>query len=237
MENNFNIGEVASFWDKMGENYDAKNLMFRETHLQRYVESMKHLELRPGQKILNIWSRTGGAVEFLKNKEPQIEITNMEVSEVFIGIAKRKFPREKFSKTDLENIGAENSYFDHILSLETLEHAPNPTKLLEEFYRVLKPGGTLVMSLPPKTAELAEKVSFLFFGNHGEGPHNFLSSKTVKKLLSGAGFSLLLHKGTLLIPVGPSWARKLGEKIIEKFQNTPIREMGIRQFYICEKQK
>jgi ubiquinone/menaquinone biosynthesis C-methylase UbiE len=80
MKNDFNIEEVASFWNKIGENYDRKNIKFREIHLQRYVEAMKHLDLKPGQKILNLWSRTGGAIEFLKNKEPGIEITNMEVS-------------------------------------------------------------------------------------------------------------------------------------------------------------
>ncbi len=235
MENNFNIGEVASFWNKIGENYDIKNLKFKDVHFQRYTESIKYLDLKPGQKILNLWSRTGEAIDFLKNKEPRIEIINMEVADSFIEIAKRKFPQEKFLKTDLEKLDFEDNCFDHILSLETLEHTPRPQKLLEEFYWTLKPGGTLVLSLPPRTAELAEKISFFFFGNHGEGPHNFLSSKTVKKLLSEAGFNLILHKATLLIPFGPSWLTRLGEKIIEKFQSTIISEFGIRQFYVCRK--
>lgn len=235
MENNFNIEEVASFWNKIGENYDKKNEKFKEVHQQRYVETMKYLDLKPEQKILNLWSRTGGAIKFLRNKEPHIEITNMDVSEKFLEISKQKFPQEKFMKTDLEYLSFEDNYFHHILSLETLEHTPQPEKLLKEFYRALKPNGTLVLSLPPKTAEFAERISFLFFGNHGEGPHKFLPSKTVKKLLSETGFNLILHKGTLLIPFGPPWLKKFGEKIIEKLQNTPIRELGIRQFYVCKK--
>jgi ubiquinone/menaquinone biosynthesis C-methylase UbiE len=235
MENDFNIKEVASFWDKVGENYESKNARFKEVHLQRYIESIKHLDLKPGQKILNLWSRTGDAVEFLKKGEPRIEITSMEVSDSLIEIARKKFPQEKFLKTDLENLNFENDYFHHILSLETLEHAPKPKKLLGEFYRVLKPGGTLVLSLPPKTAKFAERISFFFFGNHGEGPHNFLPSKTVKKLLFETGFNLILHKATLLIPAGPQWLMKFGEKTIEKFQNTFIAELGIRQFYVCKK--
>lgn len=235
IKNNFTIDEVASFWNRIGENYDSINAKFKEVHSQRFTESVKHLNLRNGDKILNIWSRTGNAINFLKNKEPRAEIINLEVSDIFIEISKRKFPTEKFSKTDLENLDFENNYFDHILSLETLEHAPNPLKLLKEFYRVLKPGGTIVLSLPPRTAELAEKISYLFFGNHGEGPHKFLPSKTVKKLLAEAGFKLILHKSTLLIPAGPPWLIKFGEKIIEKFQNTFVSELGIRQFYVCEK--
>lgn len=235
MKNNFNISEVASFWNKIAENYDDTNIKFKNVHLQRYAESIKHFDLKPGQKLLNLWSRTGGAIEFLKKKEPRIKITNMEVADSFIEIAKKKFPQETFLKTNLETLNFEDGYFDHILSLETLEHTPDPEKLLKEFHRVLKPGGTLVMSLPPKTAEFAEKISFLFFGNHGEGPHKFLPSKTVKKLLSETEFNLVLHKGTLLIPFGSPWLIKSGEKIIEKFQNTFVSELGIRQFYVARK--
>jgi 2-polyprenyl-3-methyl-5-hydroxy-6-metoxy-1,4-benzoquinol methylase len=119
--------------------------------------------------------------------------------------------------------------------LETLEHTPNPSQLLKEFYRVLKSEGTLVMSLPPATAELAEKISRWIFNNHGEGPHKFLASKTVKNLLVGAGFRLILHKGTLLVPLGPLWLMNFGEKIINKFPNTFISELGIRQFYVAQK--
>jgi ubiquinone/menaquinone biosynthesis C-methylase UbiE/peptidoglycan/xylan/chitin deacetylase (PgdA/CDA1 family) len=235
LKNNFTIEEVASFWTKLGEKYDEANENFKEVHAQRYTEAIKYLELKPGDKILNIWSRTGKAIPFLRSKEQNIEIHNLEVSDSFLKIAGQKFPKETFAKTDLENLDFPDNYFDRILSLETLEHTPSPPKLLREFYRVLKPNGVLVMSLPPATAELAEKISRWFFGNHGEGPHKFLSSKIVKALLADAGFKLILHKGTLLIPFGPAWLMKLGEKIINKFQNSFISEMGIRQFYVAKK--
>jgi hypothetical protein len=45
--------------------------------------------------------------------------------------------------------------------------------------------------------------------------------------------SLLAHnKATLLIPVGPKFLRDFGERIIQRFPDTFISELGIRQFYI-----
>jgi 2-polyprenyl-3-methyl-5-hydroxy-6-metoxy-1,4-benzoquinol methylase len=120
-----------------------------------------------------------------------------------------------------------------VLSLETLEHAPDPGLFLKEIHRVLKTDGTLVMSLPPATAEFPHKMYDLLTDDHGEGPHKFLSSKTVKSLLKTANFRLILHKGTLLVPVGPVFLQKLGEIAINLLQKTFISELGIRQFYIA----
>lgn len=234
MENNFTITDVAAFWDKVAEKYDSTNLKFEEAHYQRFREAVKHLNAKKGARILNIWSRTGNAIPFLKEKFPDAEIINMEVSDNLILLARQKFPDENFMKTDLENISFENDFFDAVLSLETLEHAPKPLALIKELHRVLKPEGKLVMSLPPKTARFAERISFYLLKNHGEGPYNFLPSKTVKKLLAESGFKLILHKGTLLFPFGPKWFRNFGEKIIAR-SNGFIRELGIRQFYVARK--
>jgi len=235
LDNSFTIEQVRSFWNKIIDVYESSNEQFEDAHLQRFQEAIKHLDLKPNQKILNIWSRTGLAIPYLRQKCQDIEIYNLEVADKFIEVAKKKHPQEKFQKTNLKELPFSDNYFDHILSLETLEHAPSPLTFLKELHRTLKPSSLLVMSLPPATAELPLRIYELFFSNHGEGPHKFLSSRKVKKLLSMAGFELIFHKGTLFIPVGPKWLKTLGEKIINLFQKTPLSELGIRQFYICQK--
>ncbi len=234
MTNNFKISEVTKFWDNIAEEYDRINKNIGQAHYQRFTESIKYLNIKNGDRLLNIWSRTGNALPYLK-KIANLDIDNLEASPIMIKIAKNKFPQDKFYTTDLTNLDYSDNYFDAILSLETLEHSPQPQKLLNEFYRVLKPGKFLVMSLPPATAELPLRIYEIFFENHGEGPHKFLSSKKVKKMIKNSGFQLILHKGTLLIPAGPKYIQKIGEKIIEKLQKTPIKELGIRQFYVCKK--
>ena len=41
-----------------------------------------------------------------------------------------------------------NNQFDHILCTEVLEHAEDPGTLMEEMHRVLKPGGSLILTVP-----------------------------------------------------------------------------------------
>ena len=233
MENRFTLNEVRSFWDRVADSYESSHDHIREAHFQRFEVAHKHLMLKPGMNVLNVWSRTGEAVPYLRKQCREIELYNLEVSPRFIEIAAKHFPEERFDETDLACLRFESGFFDYILSLETLEHAPKPLQFLKECHRVLKPHGILVMSLPPAAVELPAALFRLFAHDHGEGPHRFLSSKRVKCLLHEAGMTLLAHKATLLIPVGPKFLRDFGERIIQRFPDTFISELGIRQFYIA----
>ena len=235
MKNNFTIKEVIEHWDKIAAIYDPCNKKPSNPHFQRFVVGVGFMNPQPKMKVLNIWSRTGDSIQFLRNKCKDAALYNLEASKNMIKIAKKKYPAEKFHTTDLENLDYSDNFFDYILCLETLEHTPKPSKLLKEFHRTLKPTGRLILSLPPASAELNYRIYTFVFRSHGEGPHKFLSTKTVKKLLKETRFELLLHKSTLLIPVFGEVIMNLGEKIIEKFQDTFIAELGVRQFYVCKK--
>jgi ubiquinone/menaquinone biosynthesis C-methylase UbiE len=50
--------------------------------------------------------------------------------------------------SDITAIPAPNASFDAILCSEVLEHVPEPTHALDEFLRLLKPGGTLILTAP-----------------------------------------------------------------------------------------
>lgn len=55
-----------------------------------------------------------------------------------------------FEKGTVLNIPFKSNYFDYILILDVLEHisAKNTPKALREIYRVLKKGGTIIVSVP-----------------------------------------------------------------------------------------
>lgn len=49
---------------------------------------------------------------------------------------------------DITDIPEPDASFDAILCSEVLEHLPEPTKALDEFARLLKPGGRLILTAP-----------------------------------------------------------------------------------------
>ena len=228
--NRFKESEVISFWDKIAENYVKENEKVDKIHNQRFVETVKNLRLKPGMKVLNVWSRDGGLVPFIRKACEGIELTNYELSPKLCKLSKKLYPNEKFIQGSLHDFPFKDNHFDVIISLETLEHVSIPLKFLNECYRVIKYKGQFVMSLPPATAEYTSIAVNLLKLHHGEGPHRFLPPQIVKSMLATSGFKLIKHKGTLFFYIGP----KFLEKYVPKFLKDIF---GIRQFYISYAEK
>jgi len=233
--NRFTIGEVREFWDGVADEYVHKDDSLASTHFQRFERAFALFQPTDGMRALNLWSRNGEAVDYFRRHAPHIDLINAEVSGRLISKARARYPDELFVKTALGPLPFPDDEFDFILSLETLEHAPDPLRFLRELARVLKPGGTLVMSCPPATAELPLRVYEFFFHNHGEGPHRFPPSREVKGLVHAAGLELQRHESTLFIPAGPRWLRRLEPWVERMAARTPLRELGIRQFFVCRR--
>jgi 2-polyprenyl-3-methyl-5-hydroxy-6-metoxy-1,4-benzoquinol methylase len=228
--------DVEAHWDNVANRYIAENNRVKQTHDQRFSFSIPQLDLYCGAKVLNISSRDGEAAEYIAKLEPSVIVTNAEISANLIKVAQEICPTiEQVKIETYSKLPFEDQQFDRILTLETLEHVENPFEFLSELYRVSIDDTRMVLSCPPATSEIPYQIYTALFGGHGEGPHSFPASRLVKKWLKETGWQLIVHKGTVLLPVGPAWAKKLGESVIDRMQGTFIAEMGIRQFYVCKK--
>lgn len=236
MINNFTIEEVKDFWDKVAPKYEPTNKTVGYVHTQRFEKAILFADIKPDDKVLNIWSRTGNLIPYLK-KTGYGELKNREVSPKMMAIAKQKCPEGDFQLTDLENLSEfPDNYFDKIISLETLEHTPKPVIFMQELKRILKPDGKLVMSLPPRGFEWPTQIYELFFDNHGEGPHRFLWPGEVKKIAREVALKLESHHPFIILPLGKDKLTRLSEKILTGlFGKTPLVNFGVRHFYIFSK--
>ena len=103
---------------------------------------------------------------------------------------------------------ASNS-IDHIVSADTIEHIPDVYKAAEEMYRVLKPGGLLVINTPniaflkkrvllmagrfPSTSQTNEGLGsdILFDGGH----LHYFTFRSLRLLLEKSGFRMVKKGG------------------------------------------
>jgi SAM-dependent methyltransferase len=93
------------------------------------------------------------------------------------------YPRSKAVTytADIQNMAVVASdAYDSALCIEVLEHVPDPFKAACEIYRILKPGGTLVLSVPHLSRLHDEPHDYYRYTRYG-----------VQRLLEQAGFQML----------------------------------------------
>ena len=235
-ELSFSSEEVEAFWSEVATgHYERANKRLHDAHVQRFDISVCRIEIPVDGRLLNVWSRQGEALPYIRARFPNADVENAEISRTMLAQSKERFPLEKFRETDLQSLGYPDDYFDGILSLEMLEHSPSPQRILREMSRVLKPGGQLVLTCPSAVSELHLWIADHFLDNHGEGPHRFPSTRLVKSMLKKAGLALVDHRSTLFVPEELGPVHRLNPLFEWAFQWFPASELGIRQLYEARK--
>ncbi|HSG29060.1 MAG TPA: hypothetical protein VLA34_11310, partial [Candidatus Krumholzibacterium sp.] len=93
--NRFTMDEVMRFWDSIaGHEYEHANEEMDRVHTQRFREALKRLDLRPGLRVLNVWSRVGDGVPWLLEDCPEISLVNAELSIEMLRGSRRLNPGE-----------------------------------------------------------------------------------------------------------------------------------------------
>jgi 2-polyprenyl-3-methyl-5-hydroxy-6-metoxy-1,4-benzoquinol methylase len=141
----------ASSYDTVTEQFDY--------FTQRLSQPMAlHLlslaDIAPSEKILDVGTGTGVvALEAAKIIDGRGEIHGIDLSSEMLAKAEEKALRAgfdqriNFSLMDIEALNFAEHQFNVVLSLFALLHFPNPKTALEEIYRVIRPGGRLILAV------------------------------------------------------------------------------------------
>ena len=102
-------------------------------------------------RILNAGCGEGLYASFLEEFEGVRSIVNMDVSPPRVA-QRRQDMRHRDQQGSLDRLPFASAVFDGIVCSEVLEHVPRDGDAIVELARVIKPGGTLLMSVPTPPA-------------------------------------------------------------------------------------
>ena len=96
----------------------------------------------------------------------------------------------KVSPTILEEAKRRAASFDAVIMLHVIEHVPNPLGTLQEIYRILKPGGTLVLETPRYDSLMFKLLKHRERSVSCDGHIYFFTTDTLGSMGRKAGFEV-----------------------------------------------
>ena len=123
---------VGNFYDK----YSTKNI-FVKTAVRNFLKNISDcIKSIPIQSILDVGCGEGYVTNVISSLEKAHTVEAVDVSQDVVDTARGNYPHIRFSRASADDLPYEDSSFDLVASLETLEHLEDVKPALSEIIRV-----------------------------------------------------------------------------------------------------
>lgn len=214
---------LADFYEELGKKYPEEEL----TYLSLEAKIRKKFITDKINNLKGILLDAGCNRGMYCNEYKNGPVIGVDISPTLIDLAKGRVPDGTFYVADIRDLSfIASQTIDNVLCTEVLEHIPDPTRCIEEFFRVLKPGGNLLITVPNLTQEVRptwkKKPEMDSYGiKPVEYYHTAYNEDELRSMVSNYGF-YIVDSGTIGHEVIfaesklPKWVR-IVKRILTKF--------------------
>jgi SAM-dependent methyltransferase len=146
--------DATDDWD---EHWNAHTTMNALNPAQQYrkklvLDALALRQAKPPVRLLELGSGSGAFAAEVFAVRPDIEFVGLDLSEVGVGIARRRVPQASFFKQDFTAPFALGDRYKrwatHVVCSEVLEHLDDPVAMLRNVRPLLTPGCRVVVTVP-----------------------------------------------------------------------------------------
>lgn len=128
---------------------------------------------------------------------------------------------------DAEKLPFVDNSFDTVLGAEMIYYLDHPERFLYEIYRILRPGGQLLLSSANNTTKVYDRaraflralgIGHMYFDDK---IREFVTAKRLTTMLESAGFRAVEAQKIIIVPFGfLDWLNRI-------LEHTPLKHFGI----------
>ncbi len=151
-----------------------------------HINTLSFLNLEPDQTILEVGMGNGNLMSHVLGASPNCRYYGCDYSQLMVSESIKNNQelvdqgRLSFHHCHAHDMPIEKQHIDRLFSVNTIYFWENPSAILNEFKRVLKPNGILCLGMRPR--RLMQHYDFVKYG------FQMFESDDVKKLLAVNGF-------------------------------------------------
>lgn len=110
----------------------------------------ENLDISGKEKILDIGCGRGFYLKVLYSCFPKLKLYGLDLNQEYLNYAKRILAKKSVQliKAEATNLPFGNNFFDRVIASEILEHLKDDQGAIKEIYRVLKPEGIALITVP-----------------------------------------------------------------------------------------
>lgn len=222
---------VRWHFEKTAKDYDSRRFeTFRDLALQAVHGWLDRYSIRG--RVLEIGVGTGDLFRSLHDRFGSV--VGFDVSFEMVQLARERQTNEEHAVSSLllvgdgQRIPLAPGLFEAVISLDVLEHMPDPEAAVREVLRVLKPAGLAFLTTPNPRWALPMWVGEKLNLKVEEGPHRYLC---VDRLQVDPELGSIEHIGYLV-----DWPFRIFSRLGKAILRLPLfRSFGFNQLIIIKK--
>jgi len=157
------------------------------------------LRAAPPRRVLDVGCGTGQLAARLRRELPETGVVGCDFSGGMLARARARDRGIAWVQADAQRLPFAAGCFGAVVSTEAFHWFPSQEEALAEFYRVLAPGGRLLVALVNPPLEWLSDASRLGSSLVGE-PFRWPTRRAMRRMVEGAGFHVEAQQRILRLP-------------------------------------
>ena len=184
-----------TYKEKSKKHFNKQAAIYAQTWDGKYCRKMYgnvlgKIRQFPFVSLLDVGCGSGEMLAMLKKEFPNVEAYGLDMSEQMLNQARKYLdPDICLQPGDVDNLPWPDHKFDLLVCNASFHHFPNPLRSLTEMYRVLQPGGRLVIADPWWPDNIRQAINYYLKSPFNlSGDVRIYSRQEMEQLVAASGF-------------------------------------------------